>query len=96
MKIPKVVQHEFAFSFDLTQAALDQRRVFKCKFCGAWTDRLTDAPDDDAQVNGVCRGRERRRGARRAGVRASGRRIEDMNVNRLALRQAEALGAVTL
>ena len=91
LNIPKEVQHQFLFAFDLSEQCLDGGQAFRCKFCRQWTNN----PD----LIGVCHARERRRTQRRRGRLAlrevwMGRRNEDFDYGKLTLRQSKALGDI--
>jgi hypothetical protein len=80
--IPAIVRHLFLFSFDLTEAAIDNRKVYRCRYCGTWTDD----PERIAAIQ-ICSQRNRRQSQRRS----SGRRRETDKNLRL---QACALAGV--
>jgi hypothetical protein len=72
---PENVRHVFLFSFDLTTAAIDNRRVFKCRYCDVWTDN----PETGISVMQVCSQRDRRHSQRRKSS-TGGRRDTDKNL----------------
>jgi len=72
MAIPDRVKHNFYFAFNLTQAALDSRKVYKCRYCQCWTDDLDSTNEKDQ----VCPQRERRTVNRRVN-NSGGRRAGD-------------------
>lgn len=72
---PEIVRHAFLFSFDLTSAAIDNRKVFKCKFCNIWTDD----PETGIAAVQICTQRDRRRSQRRK-ASMGGRRDTDKNL----------------
>ena len=80
--IPDAVKHYFLFAFDLTETAIDNRKVFKCKFCNRWTD----SEQSEIAIMQVCPQRERRQMQRRKESKG-GRRSAERN----AIIQAIAL-----
>ena len=61
MAVPKEIQHQFEFAFDLTAQAVNEGRCYRCKFCRSWTQH----PTSDEALDNPCPQRERRRGERR-------------------------------
>jgi hypothetical protein len=84
--VPDVVRHNFLFAFDLTESAIDNRKVFRCKYCNRWTDN----EQSQIAIMGICPQRERRREQRRNSS-IGGRRDKERNaiIQALALRDIE-------
>ena len=88
LEIPKIVQHDFVFSFDLTMEAVTEQQVYSCRYCRKWT------AIPELHTDKVCFARERRKTQRRnVGMltRWTGRRREDLDLDARLQRQADAL-----
>lgn len=69
MAVPKEIQHNFVFAFDLTAQAVNEGRCYRCSYCSSWTQH----PTSDEATEQICPQRDRRHGERRT----RGRRAND-------------------
>ena len=59
--IPKYLQHNFVFDLELTFSSAEEKRVYRCAYCGTWSENVTIFNESRE----VCPKRDRRYTSRR-------------------------------